>query len=247
MEKYSDFNDPTTGVNPYIRPIKAEYLLRKPLVYITLIRMVFWFPLLIYRVVMNRLVTVTPSKDLPVKLRLGKRVFACTYSSIFDVHVLNMIFKDPKIFLVTETNVYRVTRYNILIDSSDKEIEEEKKNKKIVILFLGGGLTNNDLLLDTEEDGYKYQVDSFIMIRHNEESIQDINLFERRVLPQFSSYLDSLVYYAFYLQYAKETPTASIFISDTLKGLSMKSKTEIAQGMDKKVTRSFLEMFHLEK
>lgn len=242
MEKYSAFNDPVTGANPYIREIKRRYTLRTLFTTSSLLSVLFFLPFFIFRVMFKKVVSKPkPSAELEKALESGKKTFYCTYTSLFDTNTLFTIFNSPKIFLITEIGIYSISEYNVHRKSSEKEINAARLKGDIVILFLSGGLTNMTALVNVDADIEKHKVDGCIAIKYKPIVTYDIGVFSKPPLPQFTSYKYALFYYLLFFATCKTTKiTPSVIFSPSLHGLAQKTGIEIAKETDKSTSYKFL-------
>ncbi|KAI5185737.1 hypothetical protein NEHOM01_1029 [Nematocida homosporus] len=231
MEKYSNFCDPTTGINPYTRDIKRHITLLSLFTTPILVTVLMHLPRFLWQLFTGGLLTITPSPSLAKARTRGVSVFACTYTSLFDTHALFALFKHPRIYLLTTTATYTVSRFNVLTKTPMPRLESATPEAPI-ILFLSGGLTNGRILLDTPTRSMSY-----LSLTHTPPPT-DINLFSQ-VTPQFYSLLPALAYHFVYCAIFKN-PRVVPKWAETLPDLADITGLDIAKGFTNETTAQFL-------
>ncbi|KAI5188459.1 hypothetical protein NECID01_0090 [Nematocida sp. AWRm77] len=243
MEKYSNFSDPVTGLNPYIREIRKTVEVLDLATSLLLFQIAYYLPFFVYCLLRESFVTIAQSELTKAK-QMPKGVLACTYTSVLDSFVLHKLFCKPNVFVVTPTKVFSLSKYNVHREVSRSVLEHSMKDQaKTTVLFLSGGVTNSTLLLDVAQDAKKHSVKQFLSIGYTPSTCYDIQLLGRRPLLRFSGICEALAYYFFYYTTISTKPNVSIATAETLQELSRKTNTEISNGMDMRTTERFVKTF----
>ncbi|WUR03030.1 uncharacterized protein VNE69_03242 [Vairimorpha necatrix] len=144
MEKFSKFNDPFTGINPFIqtklKPInKLKAIIFLPIYLLSLIHPVFL-----------RLLFKIKIENKPIK---QIRTMICNSVTPFDIPLLKMIFKINNFYFLRDDNFY------------DKNFKRVKKVIKPSIIFCEGTSTNNKSLL---KFNCNFRVDSVCFLKYDQ-------------------------------------------------------------------------------
>ncbi|OAG29937.1 hypothetical protein NEDG_01484 [Nematocida displodere] len=250
MEKYTNFSDPVTGVNPFLRPIKRRYSLFSILVPTFWFRCIFAIPSFVQDILLSRLAaSAKRPASLDLALVKGHKVFSSSYTSLYDPLVLHSLLPSPRVFVVTPEAVFSLSRYNIRTKTTAAEIEAAKMSGGVVVLLLSGTITNNELFMDVEKSAKAFGVTHFIQIDYHPATSYDINVFDNQILPIFHSLFESLVYhFLFYMNLSQhQLPAPSVYTSTVYSELAKSRNMSIGEGITMETAQKFLEMFRLDK
>ncbi|KCZ79636.1 hypothetical protein H312_02976 [Anncaliia algerae PRA339] len=126
MEKFSDFNDPFTGVNPFVNPKLFKVTL------VEILKGLLMLP--IYLLIYLKVNTISFFIKISPNIKRFKGHIACNSSSIFDRYVIKHILGNIPQFYLTKTG-YRTK--NGILSSIPKD----------AVIFVEGCNSNNKGLL----------------------------------------------------------------------------------------------------
>ncbi|KAI5161631.1 hypothetical protein NEAUS03_1691 [Nematocida ausubeli] len=243
MEKYTKFNDPVTGINPYVRVTKYKILPFPVLVFNLILNAVLCMPVFLYKYFWSGIFTPL-ANPIPRKLKKIGRTYICTYTSIFDVNNLYRIFGNPSIYAVQDTRILKIDRYNVQTYTNIAELYKAVQSQDTVILLMGGGMTNGEIYINTTEIEDVPEIDGFISLKYTPSTSYNINLFNRWIYPLFTSMAASFLYYLiFYITMGGKPPLCKITVANTLEELSDKTKIEISRSHNSTTTKKFFKAF----
>lgn len=250
MEKYTEFNDLVTGINPYIRIIKHRYTIGNFIFNLGVFRAFLLLPLFLYRYFFGSFVKVKYATE-STKQRIRKnRVFLCTYSSIFDLPVLYSIFTCPSVYILRNKTIFSINKYNIMkkiTDTSDtSEITKKIEKGDTVIFLMGGGITNGEIYANPDEVSQIVDIQQTIALEYIPNLSYDINLFDLCVIPQFRRWSFSVLYHLLYCIILPSDPVCTVTAESTIHELSEKTRKEISISIDSKTTENFLKQFNFD-
>ncbi|EHY65810.1 hypothetical protein NERG_01417 [Nematocida ausubeli] len=245
MEKYTEFSDPVTGINPYVRVTKYKILLFPVLFFKLILNAVLCMPVFLYKYFWSGIFTPL-ANPIPKKLKKTGGTYICTYTSIFDVNNLYRIFGSPSIYAVQDRKILKIDRYNVQTYTSIENLHRAVQSQNTVILLMGGGMTNGEIYINTTEIEDVPEIDGFISLKYTPSTSYNINLFNTWIYPQFTSRAASFLYYlVFYITMSGSTPVCKITVANTLADLSDKTKIEISGSHNSTTTKKFFKAFAL--
>ncbi|KAH9386085.1 uncharacterized protein NEMAJ01_0981 [Nematocida major] len=247
MEKYTEFNDPVTGINPYLRPIKHRITLLSLVFRMLLVRAMLCLPFFLYKHLKGSYAQVKYEKKETVDALRKNRVFMCTYTCIFDTSVLYQVLNNPSIYIIRGTQVLLIDNKNMLRASSKAQVLEEIEAGKYVVFLIGGGITNGKVLVSTSDIEEIFDVERVISLQYAPSLAYDISLFDLKVYPQFRSKISSFIYHLMYYATLQAPPMCYISVHHTLYDMSEKTGVEVSKALDSKTTLKFLKMFGFDE
>lgn len=247
MEKYTEFNDPVTGINPYLRPLKYELSFLSVFTSFILFRILFSLPAFIRKYTAGTLSRIVyENKATENSIKKG-RIFMSTYSSLFDLPVLYKILHNPTVYLIRDTEILEIDRKNIIHNVQQSEVEQKIKGNSPVVFLMGGGLTNGEVFISTREIEKIADPEYVISLQYEPNLAYDINLFDIKVYPHFRSEINSFFYHLIYYSTIKKDPICKVSVADTLYDLSERTGIEISTALDSKATLKFLKLFNFDQ
>ncbi|EIJ88248.1 hypothetical protein NEPAR06_0345 [Nematocida parisii] len=242
MEKYTEFNDPVTGINPYIRQTKYRISLFSIIFSSILIKIVLYLPGFLYKYFFSG--KFTNIANISNKKLSGGRVYLCTYTTIYDMRTLYCIFNNPMVYLVKGKNIIRVNKYGIERSTNTEEIKKAVSIGTTVVFLMGGGITNGKVYINTAIEQDISAISQYISLQYTPDITYNINLFGRWLYPQFTSKIGSFMYHLMFYATMKETPICKVRVAEALADLSEITQIEISNGLNSKTTQKFFSVFN---
>lgn len=136
MEKFSKFNDPSSGINPFIQPKQ------KPLLWFDYIKFIILYPIYLLSIpfpfLLRVIFTIKVDSVRYDKISIG----ICNSSSYFDKRILRHVLGIKNFYFVRDGKYYT--------SFEDSETRNCKKLIKPCVLFVEGTMTNNRAILQYE-------------------------------------------------------------------------------------------------
>ncbi|KAI5192038.1 hypothetical protein NEMIN01_1786 [Nematocida minor] len=247
MEKYTEFSDSVTGINPYIRIIKYQFTIFNMIVKLTVFKMLVSLPVFLYKYAAGSFASVKYENRETEKKIKSRKIFLSTYSSIFDVSLLHKILKSPSVYLLRNGKIFAVSRHNMIKPADKSEIDKKVETGRVVVFMMAGGITNGTIYTNPSEVLEAVDVQQVLSLKYSPDATYDINLFDICILPQFSSQVVAFLYHLFYYLTIPRVPVCTVSAADTLEDLSEKTRVEISRSIDSKTTEKFLKKFSFAK
>lgn len=140
MEKFSKFNDPCTGINPFIQQPLRKISIWKCILNIPLYLLSLIFPLILFKIKTN------------INIKNKIQIMICNASSDYDVLICKKYFKIKHFYFLRNFEFY--------------DLKSKKVNKinKPCVLFVEGERTNNKSLLSYS---CPYKIDAVCYIKYD--------------------------------------------------------------------------------
>lgn len=225
MEKYSQYSDSVTGINPFIRgarrcaraefanPFNAFHLL-VALLYVLLLPIT--------------LALVRRRLSLP---RRSERVASFVYTSFLDAIAVRMMYGRCRTYLLSEDAIYRVSIFNGRTRATIREVKDGYASGETLVLFSEGGMSNGMLLLDTVRRESRLSrvrvlgipIDGHGMIKYSRNMAYDIMLDGKRA----SGFVGTVLF----MYSLDRWPSAQVVVGTTFEALRKMAKMEVAEGL----------------
>lgn len=148
MEKYSQFNDAFTGINPFVNP---RY---RKLTFTDIITAVAKLPLLV--LLYFRINTVSLLITIKGSTRRPRGITACNCASIFDKHVIRAMWGNVPLFYLTKDGFV------------DEKGRASTQLPPTAVVFVEGCASNNRSIMQFVRS---IHVDNVLGLRYNSECI----------------------------------------------------------------------------
>lgn len=140
MEKFSKFNDPCTGINPFIQQPYRKISIWKIILNLPLYLISFLFPLVLFKIKSN------------IKIKNKIEIMICNASSDYDILILKKLFKIKYFYFLRNYEFYDLQLKKVLIIN------------KPCVLFVEGERTNNRSILTYS---CPYKIDAVCFIKYD--------------------------------------------------------------------------------
>lgn len=144
MEKYSKYNDPFTGINPFIQPKLKS---------VSILKCIIYFPVYLLSFIHPIFLKFFFDIKQEFKIDHNIRTMICNSSSEFDTKLLRWIFGIKNFYFLRDDGMY------------DLKFSLVKKIKKPCCIFVEGTPTNNKSILKFK---CNMKIDSVCCIKYSD-------------------------------------------------------------------------------
>lgn len=133
MEKFSKFNDPSSGINPFLQPKPKSLTLKNYFIFM------LYAPLYLLSFIFPSILPLIFTFEINNEKLNKMRVCICNSSSSLDKYVVKYVFRIKNCYYVRDGKFY---------EFKEEDSQEVQKIQKPCFLFPEGTRTNNRALLD---------------------------------------------------------------------------------------------------